>query len=149
MKIPTVVTKEHVIEVPEGSFKVTFRQATLADDMRRREMFSERRTERDVTRPTVAVVISSNDWALLEATEVWCTLERCDLQDRKGKLLFKKDMDKGDFLVNWGLLPVEWGRLIHTACIETNPEWGFGQEAQEESQDDGEQESDEKDSSSS
>lgn len=149
MKIPTVIKQEHDIEVPEGTFSVTFRQATLADDMRRREMFSERRTERDMARPTVAVTISSNDWALLEATEVWCTLEKCSLQDRKGKLLFKKNMDKSEFLVNWGLLPVTWGRMIHDACMVTNPEWGFGQEAQEESEGENEESEGENDSNSS
>ena len=125
MKIPEPTVSEYVIEVPEGTFNVSFRTATVRDEMQRRALFSDRIDQRDTATPTVVQTIYKSDWAALEAREVWLTLESCDLEGKNGQLLFKKGMSEPAFMRAWGSLPPHFAAAIQLKCMETNKDWGF------------------------
>lgn len=131
MQIPEPQVTEYEVEVPEGTFNVSFRTATVKDEMERRKLFSERTDQRDTTNPNIVQTIYKADWAALEAREVWLTLESCDLEDTKGKSLFRKNMTEPAFLKAWGRLPPHFAVAIQQKCMESNPDWGFVAAAEE------------------
>jgi len=122
MEIPVAVQKDFVVKFGEEEFNVTFRQATMGDDMVRSSLFSERKQSRAAD----GTVTETYDMDILHlmAVEVRLTLVSCDLTQNKRKM-FKKDMDEPTFMKAWGALPSKIATLLHDKCIEVNPDWGF------------------------
>ena len=122
MEVPTAVKKDFEIKVDGGEINVTFRQATMGDDMARAALFSERRTSREGGK---VIELYNMDWLHLAATEVRLTLVDCDLTQGKKKL-FKEGMNEAEFMKAWKTLPGTWADQIHRKCLEVNPDWDFG-----------------------
>lgn len=122
MEIPAVVLKDFVVKYGDDEFNVTFRQATMGDDMVRSSLFSERKTMRDAEGRSVEFY--NLDVMKLMATEVRLTIAKCDLTRGKKKM-FRPKMDEATFMAEWSALPAEIANLLHEKCIETNPDWGF------------------------
>lgn len=119
---------------------VTFRQATESLNLKRQEMLA-----RPIKRMWNSEDQYSEEFHLAPfgkrvAIDVFLTLTSCNIEKPQGGKLFnfselngqRKITDKTveEFLVKWGQLWPEWCEAIYRACLETNPSWGLGGEAE-------------------
>lgn len=125
VQIPVPLEKEFEIEWPNaGTFTVTLRQATGADDDIRatfeRECFDQRR----VSNPDGS---SFAEWRRFDpesivAEKVRLVLVSCSLVD-SGRPLLRAGMDRADFQAAWGKIVPLVRTKMFWAVIELNPEW--------------------------
>jgi hypothetical protein len=123
---------------------VTFKQANEALNLRRQEMLA-----RPITRmweeTQYREEFNLTPFGKRMAIDVWLTLTSCNIEGPDDKRLFSfsqlngsnKITDKSieDFLKKWGQLWPEWAEAIYVRCLEVNPSWGLGGEAENEDED--------------
>jgi hypothetical protein len=125
MRLPAEIQKSFPIEVEEGTFNVTFRQATEGDEMARISLFAVREEIVDVRNPNIITTHFDQNLAKLRAKEVYLTLMDCDLQKPSGRgLLFRPGMPEDQFMKAWGQLPPNWASEIYKHCLKVNRHWG-------------------------
>ena len=120
---------------------VSFRQATEALNLRRQEILA-RPINRSWEDEKYHEEFVLTPFGRRMALDVWLTLTSCNIETTDGKRLFafselngsNKIVDKSldEFLKRWGQLWPEWCEAIYEKCLEVNPSWGFGGEAENE-----------------
>jgi hypothetical protein len=123
LRLAAVKAQEFTVAMPEGEFHVSFRPATVAEEIVRRNLFADRREEQEVNSTTVIVVTHFNQQELLRK-DCFLTLESCDIEDAKGRRLLRSGMTEVDFNTAWGKLPAAWATEIYDCCLAVNPNWG-------------------------
>ena len=110
--------------------RVTFRQAAQREHEARSNIYNEiiREIRSDVEADRLIFRYSE---PTITRTEVFLTLSACNIMGISGKPLFrfvngKVDMNREQFTVAWGELPLSVCEEMHEKCLIVNPDWAIG-----------------------
>lgn len=136
LKSKPVVEDFKIVADPEGEARVTIRQATTGDHLRRADLFAD--TSRVWNDDEYGQVELKQKWNRLEQhrMEAWLTITSLTgiIDEDTGKEIFPTRqhpktgveylaMSKQEFFDAWDRLPTDLTDEIHGYILEVNPQW--------------------------
>lgn len=124
---------DELVESEGDPTVISIRQASQGEYERRQQMFSEWSRGFDPISGEERVVQRLNV-EMLKRLEVYLTLSDCNIQDEKGKALFKfrndrLAMSELEFNRAWAKLPLVTANEIHACVLKVNKTWDGSGEA--------------------
>ena len=130
LKLAAPIEKECKLEETDKHFEtegttILILQASQKEHEKRSSMFSEiiRRVERDEEGNQSISFVERFCVPELMRVEARLTIVESNIEDEKGKPLFKKNMSHTAFDRAWGKLPPLVAYEIHSKILEVNPDW--------------------------